>query len=161
MNDTDDIPSDLPFSSGTTGKGKGVALSARNVTGCSLQLNQTKGLFDQRETVMGVLPLYHICKLLNRDELPSSPMLTESLVHRRSRCLASPGFIQRRNPCPLAQVRSHPILRGRSAIQSHHRTRGSSHCARPRSPPVSAEIRSLIDSPLAQWCGSALGDPAS
>lgn len=48
---------DLPFSSGTTGKGKGVALSAANVTAVSQQLNNVKGLFDGPEVVMGILPL--------------------------------------------------------------------------------------------------------
>jgi acyl-CoA synthetase (AMP-forming)/AMP-acid ligase II len=50
----------LPFSSGTTGKGKGVAISAANITAVSQQLNEVKGLFDGPEVVMGVLPLYHI-----------------------------------------------------------------------------------------------------
>ncbi|KAM0790826.1 hypothetical protein ACM66B_004671 [Microbotryomycetes sp. NB124-2] len=57
-------PSFLPFSSGTTGKGKGVALSAFNVSSCILQVRQTKGLFDSPEVVMGVLPLYHIFGLI-------------------------------------------------------------------------------------------------
>lgn len=54
----------LPFSSGTTGKGKGVAISAANITAVSQQLNEVKGLFDGPETVMGVLPLYHIYGLI-------------------------------------------------------------------------------------------------
>lgn len=53
----------LPFSSGTTGKGKGVAISAANITAVSQQLNEVKGLFDGPEVVMGVLPLYHIVSL--------------------------------------------------------------------------------------------------
>ncbi|ORY89058.1 hypothetical protein BCR35DRAFT_317396 [Leucosporidium creatinivorum] len=54
----------LPFSSGTTGKGKGVAISAANITAVSQQLNEVKGLFDGPEVVMGVLPLYHIYGLI-------------------------------------------------------------------------------------------------
>ncbi|KAK4050826.1 hypothetical protein OIV83_003248 [Microbotryomycetes sp. JL201] len=62
--DLKEKPSFLPFSSGTTGKGKGVALSAFNVTSCVQQVRQTKGLFDRAETVMGVLPMYHIFGLI-------------------------------------------------------------------------------------------------
>ena len=54
----------LPFSSGTTGKAKGVALSAHNVTTCVLQTRQTKGVFDQADTVLSVLPQYHIVSLV-------------------------------------------------------------------------------------------------
>lgn len=41
----------LPFSSGTTGKGKGVMLSAFNVTSCVQQTIQTKDLFDQKDVM--------------------------------------------------------------------------------------------------------------
>ncbi|GAA5930753.1 hypothetical protein JCM3775_003857 [Rhodotorula graminis] len=54
----------LPFSSGTTGKAKGVALSAHNVTTCTLQTRQTKGIFDKADTVLSVLPQYHIFGLV-------------------------------------------------------------------------------------------------
>ncbi|SCV71645.1 BQ2448_3233 [Microbotryum intermedium] len=57
-------PAYLPFSSGTTGRGKGVAVSTFNITSVSLQLNQVKGLLDGPEIVMGVLPLYHIYGLI-------------------------------------------------------------------------------------------------
>ncbi|KAK4050746.1 hypothetical protein OIO90_004968 [Microbotryomycetes sp. JL221] len=57
-------PSFLPFSSGTTGKGKGVAISALNVTTCCQQISKTAGLFDRPDTVLGVLPLYHIFGLI-------------------------------------------------------------------------------------------------
>ncbi|BGP18670.1 hypothetical protein JCM10213_002914 [Rhodosporidiobolus nylandii] len=54
----------LPFSSGTTGKGKGVALSAYNTTSCILQTASTEGLFDRADTVLSVLPLAHIFGLV-------------------------------------------------------------------------------------------------
>ncbi|BGP02219.1 phenylacetyl-CoA ligase [Rhodotorula toruloides] len=54
----------LPFSSGTTGKAKGVALSAFNITSCVLQTQKTKGLFDTRDCVLSVLPMYHIFGLV-------------------------------------------------------------------------------------------------
>ncbi|KDE04365.1 hypothetical protein MVLG_05244 [Microbotryum lychnidis-dioicae p1A1 Lamole] len=57
-------PAYLPFSSGTTGRGKGVAVSTFNITSVSLQLRQVKGLFDGPEVVIGVLPLYHIYGLI-------------------------------------------------------------------------------------------------
>ncbi|GAA5850345.1 hypothetical protein JCM3766R1_004318 [Sporobolomyces carnicolor] len=50
----------LPFSSGTTGKAKGVELSVFNITSCVQQTIQTKDLFDQKDTMLAVLPLYHI-----------------------------------------------------------------------------------------------------
>ncbi|GAA6006146.1 hypothetical protein JCM11491_002048 [Sporobolomyces phaffii] len=50
----------LPFSSGTTGKAKGVELSVFNITSCVQQTIQTKDLFDQKDNMLAVLPLYHI-----------------------------------------------------------------------------------------------------
>jgi acyl-CoA synthetase (AMP-forming)/AMP-acid ligase II len=47
---------DLPFSSGTTGRGKGVEISHLNVIGIAQQLKNTN-IFE-RDIVMGVLPLY-------------------------------------------------------------------------------------------------------
>ncbi|BGP50499.1 hypothetical protein JCM10450v2_006418 [Rhodotorula kratochvilovae] len=54
----------LPFSSGTTGKGKGVALSAYNITACVMQTHNTDGQFNQVDTVLSVLPMYHIFGLV-------------------------------------------------------------------------------------------------
>ncbi|GAA6028987.1 hypothetical protein JCM8097_001539 [Rhodosporidiobolus ruineniae] len=54
----------LPFSSGTTGKGKGVALSAYNATTCIQQTAQTDGLFDRADNVLSCLPLSHIFGLI-------------------------------------------------------------------------------------------------
>ncbi|GAA5912708.1 acyl--CoA ligase [Sporobolomyces salmoneus] len=50
----------LPFSSGTTGAAKGVELSVFNITSCVQQTIQTKDLFDQKDVMLTVLPLYHI-----------------------------------------------------------------------------------------------------
>ncbi|GAA6005070.1 acyl--CoA ligase [Rhodotorula paludigena] len=54
----------LPFSSGTTGKAKGVALSAHNITTCVLQTRSQGGLFSEVDTVLSVLPMYHIFGLV-------------------------------------------------------------------------------------------------
>lgn len=55
----------LPYSSGTTSKPKGVQISHSNVTSCMLQLNNSSPkLFDCKETVLGTLPLYHICTFI-------------------------------------------------------------------------------------------------
>ncbi|GAA5939419.1 acyl--CoA ligase [Sporobolomyces koalae] len=54
----------LPFSSGTTGKAKGVMLSVQNITSCVQQTIQTKDLFDQKDTMLAVLPMYHIFGLV-------------------------------------------------------------------------------------------------
>ncbi|GAA6013671.1 hypothetical protein JCM10207_004812 [Rhodosporidiobolus poonsookiae] len=54
----------LPFSSGTTGKGKGVALSAYNATMCIQQVQQTPGTGDRADTVLSILPLSHIFGLI-------------------------------------------------------------------------------------------------
>lgn len=54
----------LPFSSGTTGRAKGVALSAFNITSCVLQTRATKGHFDQADNVFSCLPMYHIFGLV-------------------------------------------------------------------------------------------------
>ncbi|GAA5915766.1 hypothetical protein JCM6882_003851 [Rhodosporidiobolus microsporus] len=54
----------LPFSSGTTGKGKGVALSSFNCTSCMLQTASTKDLFDRGDTVLSCLPMSHIFGLI-------------------------------------------------------------------------------------------------
>ncbi|GAA5823842.1 hypothetical protein JCM11251_003318 [Rhodosporidiobolus azoricus] len=54
----------LPFSSGTTGKGKGVALSAYNCTTCMLQTASTPDLFDRADIVLSCLPLSHIFGLI-------------------------------------------------------------------------------------------------
>ncbi|CEQ40651.1 SPOSA6832_02293 [Sporobolomyces salmonicolor] len=54
----------LPFSSGTTGQAKGVQLSAFNITSCTQQARKTKGLFDEPDTMLAVLPMYHICAFL-------------------------------------------------------------------------------------------------
>ncbi|KAI5481402.1 phenylacetyl-CoA ligase [Pseudohyphozyma bogoriensis] len=54
----------LPFSSGTTSKPKGVAISQKNLTSCALQLLQTKNLFDTKDSVLGALPLSHIYGLV-------------------------------------------------------------------------------------------------
>ncbi|BGP57163.1 hypothetical protein JCM8202_005399 [Rhodotorula sphaerocarpa] len=54
----------LPFSSGTTGKAKGVALSAANITTCVLQTGQSRELFGTRDTVLSVLPMFHIFGLV-------------------------------------------------------------------------------------------------
>lgn len=62
----------LPFSSGTTGKAKGVALSAHNITTCVLQTRSQGGLFSEVDTVLSVLPMYHIVRLEN----PSSSAVT-------------------------------------------------------------------------------------
>ncbi|GAA5975414.1 hypothetical protein JCM5350_006472 [Sporobolomyces pararoseus] len=53
----------LPFSSGTTSAAKGVEISAFNVTSCIQQTIQTKDLFDQKDTMLTVLPMYHIFSL--------------------------------------------------------------------------------------------------
>ncbi|GAA5965081.1 hypothetical protein JCM3765_004851 [Sporobolomyces pararoseus] len=50
----------LPFSSGTTSAAKGVELSAFNITSCVQQTIQTKDLFDQKDTMLAVLPYFHI-----------------------------------------------------------------------------------------------------
>ncbi|GAA5868557.1 hypothetical protein JCM1840_005488 [Sporobolomyces johnsonii] len=54
----------LPFSSGTTGHAKGVRLSAFNITSCTQQARKTKGLFDKPDTMLAVLPMYHIFGLV-------------------------------------------------------------------------------------------------
>ncbi|GAA5927406.1 hypothetical protein JCM1841_000462 [Sporobolomyces salmonicolor] len=54
----------LPFSSGTTGQAKGVQLSAFNITSCTQQARKTKGLFDEPDTMLAVLPMYHIFGLV-------------------------------------------------------------------------------------------------
>ncbi|TKA52072.1 hypothetical protein B0A53_04732 [Rhodotorula sp. CCFEE 5036] len=54
----------LPFSSGTTGKAKGVALSSSNITTCILQASQSKELFGVQDTVLSVLPMFHIFGLV-------------------------------------------------------------------------------------------------
>ncbi|GAA6013673.1 hypothetical protein JCM10207_004813 [Rhodosporidiobolus poonsookiae] len=54
----------LPFSSGTTGKGKGVALSAYNATMCIQQTSRTEGTFDRADTVLSILPMSHIFGLI-------------------------------------------------------------------------------------------------
>lgn len=52
----------LPFSSGTTGKAKGVALSSANITTCVLQSSQSPELFGTKDTVLSVLPMFHIVR---------------------------------------------------------------------------------------------------
>ncbi|GAA6060838.1 hypothetical protein JCM10212_005256 [Sporobolomyces blumeae] len=54
----------LPFSSGTTGKAKGVMLSVYNITHCVQQTQKTKDLFDQKDIMLAVLPLSHIFGLI-------------------------------------------------------------------------------------------------
>ena len=56
----------LPFSSGTTGKAKGVALSSSNITTCILQASQSKELFGVQDTVLSVLPMFHIVSFVFR-----------------------------------------------------------------------------------------------
>jgi acyl-CoA synthetase (AMP-forming)/AMP-acid ligase II len=53
----------LPYSSGTTGRPKGVQLSHHNLVANVLQLNAdpfARLAFDERDTLLGLLPLYHI-----------------------------------------------------------------------------------------------------
>lgn len=49
----------LPYSSGTSGRPKGVMLTHRNLIAQMEQVNAT-GVFAPRDTVMAVLPFYHI-----------------------------------------------------------------------------------------------------
>lgn len=139
----------LPFSSGTTGKGKGVAISAANITAVSQQLNEVKGLFDGPEVVMGVLPLYHIVsavfsyltKRLQRalpyfsafgaDSLSLSPPLQTVRPHRP----APPNAPQQRHSNPPAQVRPPPVLLSSPKAQSHRRSHRPSHRPRNRQAP--------------------------
>lgn len=53
----------LPYSSGTTGRPKGVQLSHHNLVANVIQLNAdpfARLAFDERDTLLGLLPLYHI-----------------------------------------------------------------------------------------------------
>lgn len=49
----------LPYSSGTSGRPKGVMLTHRNLIAQLEQANST-GVFNEQDTIMGVLPFYHI-----------------------------------------------------------------------------------------------------
>lgn len=49
----------LPYSSGTSGRPKGVMLTHRNLIAQMEQVNAT-GVFQERDTIMAVLPFYHI-----------------------------------------------------------------------------------------------------
>lgn len=53
----------MPFSSGTTGLAKGVAVTQANMTASVQQLVAT-GMVNKENgsVVMGCLPLYHICQ---------------------------------------------------------------------------------------------------
>ncbi|GAA5974727.1 hypothetical protein JCM11641_007242 [Rhodosporidiobolus odoratus] len=76
-------PAYLPFSSGTTGKAKGVALSAHNITTCILQLALTPGLFDRPDVLLSALPMSHIFGIV--------PMLHTTL-HNNGTLVILPKF---------------------------------------------------------------------
>jgi 4-coumarate--CoA ligase len=52
----------LPFSSGTTGMPKGVALSARNMVANTMQIDQIE---TYGPTTLGMLPFFHIYPMLS------------------------------------------------------------------------------------------------
>ncbi|XP_071104843.1 uncharacterized protein [Haliotis cracherodii] len=54
----------IPYSSGTTGLPKGVMLSHRNIIANTLQLNATMRMEPGRDSLLGVLPLFHIYGLV-------------------------------------------------------------------------------------------------
>lgn len=97
---------DLPFSSGTTGQGKGVEVSHRNITAVSLQL-QNVGIF-QKDIVMGVLPLYRESSICVQDHQGEIDTLLTRFDpgdrHLRAYCTPAPDAIQQRNCNTLAQV---------------------------------------------------------
>jgi acyl-CoA synthetase (AMP-forming)/AMP-acid ligase II len=48
----------LPYSSGTTGVPKGVQLTHRNIVANLLQISD--GIYDQEDTILGLVPFFHI-----------------------------------------------------------------------------------------------------
>lgn len=58
-----DASQDLPFSSGTTGLGKGVTVTHRNVVAMSAMLERVPQLLDSRTIMLCVLPCFHIFAL--------------------------------------------------------------------------------------------------
>lgn len=54
----------LPFSSGTTGPGKGVCISHFNITSVVSQLTKLPDIFGKKDVVLGLLPSYHIFSLV-------------------------------------------------------------------------------------------------
>ena len=72
----------LPYSSGTTGRPKGVQLSHHNLVANVIQLNAdpfARLAFDESDTLLGVLPLYHIYGM--------TVLMLGALAHRAT-CLA-------------------------------------------------------------------------